>query len=137
MRRDRPQKNSVAGRCEVKKIFNKDLTTPVFKQIKETIEPMINKTKVLVFDKNCKDGWELTATVVSLNADNPDNPTKLDASVSITGMSFDKSVRTINATGEGKVSDVRLKTLEADAKALVGGVFKDLMEKRVIPALTK
>ena len=127
----------VSLKCEVKKIFNKDLTKPVFKQIKDTIEPMINKTKGLVFDKNCKDGWELTATVVSLNADNPDNPTKLDASVSITGMSFDQSPRTINATGEGKVPDVRLKTLEADAKALVGGVFKDLMEKRVIPALTK
>jgi hypothetical protein len=127
----------VAAKCDVKKIFNKDLTKPVCEQIKDTIETLVNKTKGLVFDKNCKDGWLLTATVLSLDVDDPDKPTSMEAKIQIDGMAFSQGASTLKATGNAKMSGVRAKKIENDATALVKDILEDMMKDKVIPAITK
>jgi hypothetical protein len=127
----------VAAKCEVKKIFDKDLTKPVCDQMKDTIETLVNKTKGLVFDKNCKDGWLLTATVVSLDVDDPAKPTSMEAKIQIDGVAFNQSASSLKATGNAKMKGVRPKKIEDDATTLVNDVIDDLMQNRVIPAITK
>jgi len=127
----------VALKCEVKKIFDKNLTKPVLQQVKDTIEAAVNKTKGLVFDKNCKDGWVLTATLVLLDVDDPAKPTSMEVKVQIDGMAFSQTASTLKATGNAKMSGVRPKKIEDDAKMLVNDVLDDLMKNKVIPALTK
>jgi len=75
----------VALKCEVKDIFDKGLKSAVLKQIKQTVQTLVDKTKGLSFDDNCKDGWLLTATVLSLKVDNTDKPTTFEAKVFIGG----------------------------------------------------
>src|SRR5262249_4856595 len=125
----------VAAKCIVKKIFDDKLEKAVLQQMKDTIEAAINKTKGLVFDKNCKDGWLLEATVVLLDVDDP--PTKMEIKVTIDGTSFGGSASSFKANGGAKASGVRPKKLEEDAKGLVNDVFDDLLKSKVIPQLLK
>ena len=127
----------VSLKCEVKKLFDKGLTKPVLKQIRETVEAAVNKTKGLVFDDKCKDGWALTATVISLDVDDPAKPTSMEVKVQIDGMAFSQSASTLKATGNAKMSGVRPKKIEDDATTLVNDVVDDLMKNRVIRAITK
>ncbi len=127
----------VAAKCEVKKIFDKNLTKPVCDQMTDTIETLVNKTKGLVFDKNCKDGWRLTATLVSLDVDDPAKPTSMEVKLQIDGMAFSQTATTLKATGSAKMKGVRPKKIEDDAKTLVNDVLEDVMKNRVIPAITK
>src|SRR5262245_6711578 len=62
------------NKCEVKDIFDKDLKSAVFKQIKQTVQTLVDKTNGLTFDDKCKDGWSLSATVLSLKVDSTDKP---------------------------------------------------------------
>ncbi len=125
----------VGLKCDVKKIFDKDMTKAVLKQIGETIEAAVNKTKGLTFDAKTKEGWLLTATVVSLDVDDPDNPTSLTIKITIDGMSFGGSSTVFKANSGGTQKGVRPKKLEDDVKAFVNDVFDDLMKNKVIPAL--
>jgi hypothetical protein len=126
----------VAAKCDVKKIFDKNLTKPVCDAILDTIETLVNKTKGLAFDKNCKDGWLLNATVVSLEVDDPAKPTSMEAKLQIDGMAFSQTASTLKANGSGKMNGVRPKKIEANATMLVNDVLGDLMKDKVIPALT-
>jgi hypothetical protein len=125
----------VGLKCEVKKIFDKDMTKAVLKQIGETIESAVNKTKGLAFDAKTKEGWLLIGTVVSLDIDDPDSPTSLTIKITIDGMKFGGSSSLFKANGGGTQKGVRPKKLEDDVKGLVDDVFKDLMNDKVIPAI--
>src|SRR4051812_42578411 len=107
----------VGLKCDVKKIFDKNLTNAVLKQIGETIETAVIKPKGLTFDAKTKEGWLLTATVVSLDIDDPDNPKTLEIKITIDGMSFGGSASAFKANSGGKQSGVRVKKLEDDVKA--------------------
>ena len=125
----------VGLKCDVKKIFDKDMTKAVLKQIGETIESAVNKAKGLTFDAKTKEGWLIIATVVSLDVDDPDNPTSLTIKITIDGMKFGASSSLFKANGGGTQKGVRAKKLEEDVKGLVNDVFGDLMKDKVIPAL--
>ena len=127
----------VAAKCDVKKIFDKGLTKPVCEQIQETIETMVNKTKGLVFDKNCKNGWVLNATVVLLDVDDPASPSTMEAKLQIDGMAFSQDASTLKATGSAKMEGVRAKKIKEDAATLVNDVLEDMMKSKVLPALTR
>ena len=127
----------VALQCEINDIFDKDLKKPVLKQIKETIEPLINKTKGFTFDDNCKDGWLLTATVVELSVDDPKNPTTVAVNVVIRAVPHSSSTNGFNAKGKTKVPDIRANKMEKEVTSIVGSVFTDVMNKQVIPQLLK
>jgi hypothetical protein len=127
----------VALQCEIKDIFDKDLKKPVLKQIKETIEPLVNKAKGFTFDDNCKDGWLLTATVVELTVDDPKNPTTVELSVVIRAVPHSSSTNGFNAKGHTKVPGIRANKMEKEVTSIVGSVFTDVMNKQVIPQLLK
>jgi len=125
----------VGLKCEVKKIFNKDLKDAVLDQIKETIKASVDGTKGLVFNEKTKTGWLLTATVVSLEADDPDNPDTLSIKIAIDGLAFGGSASGFNASGSRKVSGINPKKLEDEVKSIVNDAFESLMKKQVIKAL--
>lgn len=125
----------VGLKCEVKKIFDKDLTKAVLKQIKDTIETSVNGAKGLVFDEKAKTGWLLTATVVSLETDDPDKPDSLAIKISIDGVAFGGSASGFTANGNRKVSGINPKKLEDEVTSIVDGAFGDLMKKQVIKVL--
>ena len=94
----------VALKCEVKDIFDKNLTSAVLKQIKQTVQTQIDKSKGLSFDANCKDGWLLTATVLALKVDNTDKPTSTEAKVMMEAVPLDGSTHGFKAPGNAKAT---------------------------------
>jgi len=79
--------------------------------------------------------WLLTATVVSLEADDPDNPDTLSIKIAIDGLAFGGSASGFNASGSRKVSGINPKKLEDEVKSIVNDAFESLMKKQVIKAL--
>src|SRR5215213_9645039 len=122
---------SIGLKCEVKKIFDKGLTKAVLQQIKDTIEASVNGTKGLVFDEKAKSGWLLTATVVSLETDDPNNPDSLAIKISIDGLALGGSASAFSASGNRKVSGINPKKLEDEVTSIVGDAFGELMKKQV------
>ena len=128
---------SVGMKCEVRNIFEKDFAKPVCKQMQDTIESLVNKTRGLKFERNCKDGWMLTATVLSLDVDDPSKPTLLSLKLAIDGVPLSGTARGFNATGNGKVSGIRPKKMEEEATSIVQDVIADTMYDKVLPQLSK
>jgi hypothetical protein len=127
----------VALKCEVKDIFDKDLKSAVLKQIKQTVKTQIDKNKALSFDDNCKDGWLLTATVLSLAVDNKDKPTAIEAKAVIEGVPLFGTANGFKANGSSKATGINAKKLEEEAKFIVDDVLKDLMTKQALPQMLK
>jgi hypothetical protein len=129
----------VGLKCEVKKIFDKKLTDPVLEQMEETIQTLIDgsKAKGLYYDKRCKDGWLLTAKVVTLEVDDPDNPTSLEVKVAINGVPLFGTADGFDASGSRKVGGINPKKMEAEAKDIVHGALEALVTKQVLPHMTK
>jgi hypothetical protein len=127
----------VALKCDVKDIFDKDLKPAVLKQIKQTIQTLVDKTKGLAFDEKCKDGWLLTATVVSLKVDNADKPNTMEAKVLVVGVPLFGTNKGFNASGNSKASGINAKKLADEATSFVNDVFKDVMNKQVLPQMQK
>jgi len=127
----------VALKCEVKDIFDKALKPAVFKQIKKTVQTQVDKTNGLSFDDNCKDGWLLTAAVLSLKVDNTDKPTTIEVKVFIGGVPLDGSTNGFKANGSAKATSINGKKLEQETTSIVDDAVKDLMTKQVLPQMLK
>jgi hypothetical protein len=132
----------ISVKCEVKEkeLFDKGLKSAVLKQMKETIEAVAkkHKSKGLELDANCKEGWILTATVTSLEVDDPAKPKSLEAQVAIDGAYFGKGGSgKLSASGKGKATGIRANKLEDEAKGIVNDVLGDVLEKKVVPAVLK
>jgi hypothetical protein len=127
----------VALKCEVKDIFDKAFKPAVLKQIKQTVQAQVDKTNGLSFDDHCKDGWILTATVLSLKVDNTDKPTTIEAKVFIGGVPLDGSTNGFKANGSAKATSINAKKLEQEATSIVDDAVKDLMTKQVVPQMLK
>jgi hypothetical protein len=129
----------VGLKCEVKDIFDKKLTDPVLEQMEETIQALIDgsKAKGLYYDKRCKDGWLLTAKVVKLEVDDPDNPTSMEVKVAIDGLPLHGTADAFNASGKRKVGGINAKKIEQEAKSIVHDALETLMNKQVLPHMTK
>jgi hypothetical protein len=129
-------------KCEVKEkgLFDKNLKSAVLKQMHETIVIVAKKykNKGLELDANCNDGWVLTATVASLEIDDPAKPKSMEAKIAIEGTSFGTGGgQKLAASGKGKATNIRANKLEDEAKLIVNDVLGDLMENKVIPAVLK
>jgi len=122
---------SVGLKCDVKKIFDKDLTKAVLAQIKETIEASVKGAKGLVFDEKAKSGWLLTATVTSLELEDD----TLSIKISIDGVSIGGSASGFSANGNRKVSGINTKKIESEVTTLVNDAFENLMKSKVIKVL--
>lgn len=130
----------VALKCEVKAIFDPALKTAVLKQIRQSVQTLVdqNKSKGLFFDNNCKDGCQLTVTVVALEVDNKDKPTTIEAKVFIGGVRFGSSTKgSFNANGSSKAAGVNAKKMAQEAAAIVKDAVEDLMTTRVLPQMLK
>lgn len=125
----------VALQCEIKDIFDKDLKPAVFKQIKQTVQTLVDKTKGLSFDDKCKDGWVLKTTVLSIEVDNADKPTSIAAKILVEGIPLDGSAHGFKANGGSKAIRINAKKMEEEAKAIVNDVLNDLMTKQVLPRM--
>jgi hypothetical protein len=125
------------NKCDVKEIFDKDLKSAVLKQIKQTIQTLVAKTKGLAFDDKCKDGWMLTATVVSLKVDNADKPTTMEAKVLVEGTPLFGTAKAFKASGSSKASGINAKKLGDEATSFVDDVLKDVMNKQALPQMQK
>jgi hypothetical protein len=130
----------VAVKCEVKEIFDKALKPAVLKQVRTTVQTLVdkNKSKGIVFDPNCKDGWLLNVTVLSLELDDPVRPTSLNAEVKIEGVRMDGVTSgVVKATGSAKATGVRANQIEEKAKLTVHDAIESPMLRTVIPKLLK
>ena len=129
----------VALKCDVKGIFDKALEPAVRKQIRQTVQTLVdkNKGKGLSFDDNCKDGWLLTATVLSVDVDNTDKPTKIEAKVVIAGVPLFGTAKGFNATGKSKAASINAKKMEQEAKLIVDDALTDAMTKQALPQMLK
>jgi hypothetical protein len=127
----------VALKCEIKDIFDKALKPAVLKQITETVQAQVDKSKGLSFDPNCKDGWQLTATVLSLRVDNADKPTTIEAKIFIGGVLLAGTSHGFKATGSAKATGIRAKKMEEEAKSIVKDAVEDLMTRQVVPQMLK
>jgi hypothetical protein len=127
----------VGVNCEVRKIFEKDFAKPVCKEMHDTIESLVNKTKGLKFERNGRDGWMLTATVISLDVDDPTKPTLLSLKLAIDGVPLSGTAKGFNVTGNGKVSGIRPKKMEEEATSIVQDVIADTMHDKVLPHMSK
>ena len=77
----------VSAKCVIKSIFDKDLSPSVLKQMKVTVQTLVDKNSGLEFKDSCKEGYLLTVTLVSLTVDDEEKPTGLDAKVSVVAQS--------------------------------------------------
>jgi len=127
----------VALKCEVKDVFDSKFEPAVRKQIRETVQKLVDKNKGLTFDDKCKDGWLLTVTVVSLKVDDPNNPTTIEAKVVIDGVPLFGTANGLKATGNTKATGIRAKKLEQEVTMVIKDVVDDLMTKQVIPQMLK
>lgn len=128
----------VAVKCVVKDIFDKALKPAVLKQIEKTVQNQVdkNKSKGLVFDQKCKDGWLLTATVVSLKLNDPKKPTGIEAKVAIDGVPLQGTAKGFKASGSAKATGINSKKLEQEATLIVNDALEDLLAKKAMPHIT-
>lgn len=129
-------------KCEVKEkgLFDKAVKAAVLKQMHETVTAIAKKykSKGLELDANCKEGWILTATVTSLEIDDPAKPKTMEAKVAIDGAYFGTGGgQKMAASGKAKATGVRANKLEEEAKMIVKDVLGDVMENKVVPAVLK
>jgi hypothetical protein len=130
----------IAVNCDVQDIFDKTLKPAVLKQIKQTVQTLVdkNKSKGLSFDPNCKNGWLLKVTVVSLELDDPRNPKTMKTNVSVHGSRLDGVTSgMIKASGNAKATHIRPKKLEEEAKLIVHDALGEVMTRDVLPAILK
>ena len=103
----------------------------VLKAMGATISEWINKKssgKLSTTDKS-KDGYVVTASVVSLKGNDKDKPTKLDAKISIVAIGTGSTTGGFTGTGSGSLDGVS--KIQADAEALIKDLFDDLMKKAI------
>ena len=127
-------------KCEVKEkgLFDKNVKAAVLKRMHETVTAVAKKykSKGLELDANCKEGWVLTATVTSLEVDDPAKPKSMEAKVEIDGAYFGTGGgQKMAAAGKGKATGIRANKLEDEAKMIVNDVLGDLMENKVVPKI--
>ena len=129
----------VSAKCEVKSVFDKTLKVYALKQqMRKTIERELDKTEgELVFTDKVKTGYVLTVTLVSLTADDDENPDELEAKITVAGVAFGGTATGFNANGSSKVKGINPKKLEEEAKFIVDDALGKLMAKQVIPQMLK
>ena len=127
----------VALKCEVKDIFDKAHTKAVLKQMGETIEKLINKKKGkgLYFDNKCKDGWLLTAKVVSLTVDDPAKPKSMEIKATIDGVPLHSTGNGFKSSANSKATGINAKKLDKEATSLVDGIMEYLITKKAMPVM--
>ncbi len=126
----------VALKCKADELFDKALKPDILEQMKKTIQPLVDGTKGLKFDPKCKDGWELTVSVVSLKVDDPNNPKTIEAKVAIDGLHLQGTTKAFKSSGNAKGSGINAKKIKDEAKLIVHDALEDLMKKRVLPQLS-
>src|ERR1041384_1004733 len=125
----------VSAKCVVKDIFDKDLTPAVLKQMKKTVQTLVDKNAGLEFKDSCKEGFLLTVTLVSLKVDDEDKPTSIEAKVSVDGVVMGGSASAFKASGSAKAAGINAKKIEEEATYIVGEALGSLMTKQVIPQM--
>ena len=128
----------VALKSDVNDVFDKSLKPVVLEQVKKTVQTLVDKSKGLSFDANCKDGWLLTATVLSLTVDDPAKPTTMEAKVLIEGVPLKGSTNGFKASGGAKAKGgMSVKNLEKMVKLIVHDAAEDAMTKRALTHMLK
>ena len=128
----------VAAQCEVKDVFDKSVKPAVLKQMQKTIQAQVEKkkSKGLVYDDKCKDGWLLKATVVSLKL-NDASQVSLEVKASIDGVPLFGTANGFKSKGSAKVSGINKKKLDKEAAFVVESALESLMAKQAIPHMLK
>jgi hypothetical protein len=104
----------------------------VIKAMTATITAAINgkSSGKLTTTTKSNDGYVLTANVVSLKCEPKDKPTQLDGVVDLTIMEVGAGGAKV-FIGSGKGSAKGISKIQADAEALVSGIYDDLMKKAI------
>jgi len=119
-----------------KKLFNKNPKPALLEKMKKTIPPLLTKKGFVVKD-DCKEGFFMEATLLSLKADDASKPTSLDTKVSIKVTALGGTAQVFTASGNSKSSGINPKKMEEEAKLVVGDALEDTLTKRAIPQMLK
>src|SRR2546429_2305257 len=128
-------KTYVSLKCEVKDAFDKTLKPALLKALSEAITTAVNANSNFTTTTKSKETFTLSGAVISLKADDNDNPTSLEVKVSIDGVFLGGTGQAFKAAGNGKMTGTSTKKVESDAADLVDSVVSDLMKTKVLPAM--
>ena len=123
------------NKCEVKDIFDKNLKTAALKLVKSTIKALVDRANGLKYDEGNKQGWLLSVTVTSVDVDDVNKPTTLEAKVIIGAVHT--AFKGFNASGNTKVRGINAKKMDDEVASIVQDAVKDTMTKRAIPQMLK
>ena len=122
----------VTVKCEVKSLFDSAFKSDVLKAMEEPIYMAIDAKSggKLTTKQKAEDGFVLTATLSSLDADDKKKPTKLNAKVNVSVFAVGSTAKAFTGTAGGSAAGFGSRVKPA-ATDLVGGVLEDMMTKVV------
>jgi hypothetical protein len=124
------------NKCDVKDIFDNKLKAAALKLVKSTIKTLVDGAKGLTYDEGNKQGWLLSVTVTSVDVDDANKPTTLEAKVLIGAVH--SAFKGFNASGSAKASGgINAKKMDQEVASIVQDAVKDTMTKRAIPQMLK
>jgi hypothetical protein len=125
-------KKTVTIKCEAKSLFDSALKSDVLKAMKEAIEKAIDgkSSGKLTTKGKSDDGFLLTATLASLDADDKKKPTKLDAKIVMSVVAVGSTAKAFNGSAGGSTDGFGSRVKPA-AVGLVGDIAESMMPKVV------
>lgn len=125
----------VGLQCDVEGIFDQSRKPRVLKQIKQTVQTLVEnkKDKGIAFDGMYTNGWLLKATVVSLDLNDEVTPCTLEVKASMEGIPLFGTANGFKAVEHFNTSGISQKKLDQEALNLVDGVIEALMIKQALP----
>jgi hypothetical protein len=127
----------VSLKTNCKTVFRDEAKKPALAALEKAVLKAVDANSAFDTAKKDKVGIYLTATIVSLTANDKDNPTDLKLVVSVDGTLMGGSASGFKASGNGALNGVSMKTLPRDVADLVDAVVSDLMKNKVIPQMLK
>jgi len=129
----------VTAKYEVKDIFDKDLKPVVLKQMKETVQKQVNIYRGLEYIDIgfCKNGWNLTVTLLFLRVNDKDSPPSLEGNISIVGVALFPGGKDFKQNVNPKHSGSDAKKMEQEVKSQINDSLVLLMKTVVIPKMLK
>ena len=127
-----PGKTHVSVKCDVKDAFDPKLKPALVKALTAEITSFIDNKSggVLSTTEKSAASYVLTASLVSLKADDKTKPTKLDAKVIITVIAVGVTAKGFTGSSGGSATGIG-SNVESEAKDLVKSIIQDLMPQAI------
>jgi len=123
-------KTNVSVKCDAKGAYDAKLKAPLAELMSDTITAAIeNKSSGKLTTKGKgSEGFVLTASLASLQADDKAKPTKLDAKITLSVLAVGSTAKAFNGSSSGSTDGFGSKAEQA-ANDLVEGILESFLPK--------